>query len=131
MLREKLESMLIEDMELIESIISEVYCLNGELENLVFYSTDEIDDILHGYRPSQIADMMFYGNYNPCHVVFRFDGYGNLESLSQWDLEDEYKMYIDEIVEALLRNKDDIYLPREIELVLATWNFDEDEEEDI
>ena len=128
-MKEKLEGLLLNDVSLIESIISEVYCNNGELENLVFYSMEELDDILDGFSPTQIANMIHYGEFSPVDSYVRFDGYGNLESLSQWDLEDEYRTYIDEIVEALLRNKDDIYLPREIELVLATWDFDEDEED--
>ena len=128
-MREKLEGLLLNDVSLIESIVSEVYCNSGELEFLNFYSTDELDDYLDGFSPSQVANMVYFGNYCPNDVAFRLDGYGNLESLSSWEIEDEYRTYIDEIVEALLRNKDDIYLPREVEIVLATWDFDEDEEE--
>lgn len=66
---------------------------------------EEFDDLFNDWKPSDIAMRMFYGDFNPNHDYFRFDGYGNLESanhLNEWlddyiisDLADWYEEHED------------------------------------
>ena len=52
------------------------------------YSMDEFDEILFGSTPEQIARLIFYGNFNPNYDYFKFDGYGNLQSIAAYALGD-------------------------------------------
>lgn len=49
------------------------------------YNMDDFDDILYGKKPSEIADMIVFGKFNSCDPYFRFNGYGNLESIEYND----------------------------------------------
>lgn len=44
------------------------------------YDMCDIDEMLSGYSPSDIAGMIFYGSFNPNDDYFTFDGYANLAS---------------------------------------------------
>lgn len=55
------------------------------------YSMNDFDEIMSGYEPWEIARSCFYGDFKPCDDYFRFNGYGNLESLDSWEVEKEIK----------------------------------------
>ena len=59
-------------------------------------------------NPTEAVRSAYYGDYNYCDVYVRFNGYGNLESFNDYDLEKEYKEYINEIVNALLKHYQEI-----------------------
>ena len=40
----------------------------------------EFDDLMHGWKPIDIALRIHFGDFNPNDSWFWFDGYGNLES---------------------------------------------------
>ena len=52
------------------------------------YHMDEFDEILSGYKPEEIARLIFYGHFNPNYSYFKFDGYGNLQSIPDYALGD-------------------------------------------
>lgn len=52
-------------------------CVNGD--NYI-YSMDDFDELMNGNSPSRIANMVTYGDYNPFHMWFWFNGYGNVVS---------------------------------------------------
>lgn len=87
------------------------------------YHMDELDDILSGTSPSEVARLIFFGDFNPNHDYFTFNGYGNLESVySIWD-----KIYIDEIAEYRIDNDED-FDDSDIRRILDEG--DEDDEDD-
>lgn len=63
------------------------------------------DDILYGKSPIDIAMMVAYGDFNPSHDYFRFDGYGNLESTDtpcyDWIYEDDLAAWYEDNQDAL------------------------------
>lgn len=44
------------------------------------YYMEEFDEICGGMTPSEIASKTFYGDFNPYHDYFTFDGYANFKS---------------------------------------------------
>lgn len=85
--------------ELLE-MVKEVNAYNGELDNLDLFDMDSFNEIMCGMDPIDIAMRIFFGEFNPNHEYFRFNGYENLESLSEYDLEKELLDWEDEIREA-------------------------------
>lgn len=123
MKKEKLYEILEENVSELHSVVSSINCFNGSLEFLEAIPMDELDGYLEGYTPTDIINKMFYGNFNPMHEYFRFNAYANLESFTSWDLEKEYKTYLQEIVNA-------IYDTDMLEEVLSYLGIEDDEDDE-
>ena len=83
------------------------YCQNYGNGDDILCSMDELDDILCNQKPSQIANLIWYGDFNPNYGYFKIDGYGNLKSIHSSDILDN--IYIDDIVDAILENMDNLW----------------------
>ena len=86
--------------------IVEIYrnCVNeGVFDEEVFDMCD-LDKHLNGLAPSKVALMVVYGNFNPYDNYFKFDGYGNLESLALPDFADYARLVISDNIDAILEN---------------------------
>ena len=80
-------------------MVQEINAYNGSMENLDIFEMDMFDEIMNGFEPMEIALKTYYGDFNPNDEYFRFNGYANLESLSEYDLENELLDYENEIIE--------------------------------
>ena len=84
-----LVEMLCDEFEITEDIISDYneYLSNHYPDNYVY---DDLDTMLEGVDPVTAAKMIYFGNVkNWCDDYFRFNGYGNIESLSAYELKKE------------------------------------------
>lgn len=52
------------------------------------YDVESFDDLMTGFAPSDLADMIKYGDYSASAEFFTFDGYGNIESVQVYDVID-------------------------------------------
>lgn len=52
------------------------------------YGVESFDDLMTGFTPSALADMVRYGDYSSSAEFFTFDGYGNIESVDARDVVD-------------------------------------------
>ena len=83
-------------IELLE-MVQEVNGYNGDLEYLDFYDMDCFNDLMNGLYPDDLARRIFHGDFNPNYEYFKFNGYGNLESLSEYEVEKKLLEYEEEI----------------------------------
>lgn len=90
---------------------------------------DLFDDVMCGWKPIDIALRIRFGDFNPNHNYFRFDGYGNLESTDypvEW-IED----YMDDFVGWYEENEDVLTcVCSEMEDILEDEDEDESETEE-
>ena len=106
---------------------SQYYVYNEYLDSVNYlddrlYYEEDFDEILSGKAPSEIAGLIFYGEFNPNDNYFKFNGYGNIESVDRVkDVADFY-----EIAEYCVDNDEDFGYD-EIREILD----DEDEEDDL
>ena len=109
-MKNTIKEYLLNNMEVTKEVVHYLNSWNSCLDYLEVCNMEDLDECLEGYESSEIINMIFYGDgtFSPNCDYFRFNAYGNLESLDEYDLECEYKLYIDEIVEALLENMDNI-----------------------
>ena len=99
---EKIREYLLNDVEELEVIVAEINGWDGSLDWLEAYENDgEFFDMFFD-NAFEAVRSAHYGNYDYSDDLVRFDGYGNLESFSRWEYEDELKKYIDDIMERLL-----------------------------
>ena len=127
MLREKLQGLLLGDTEYLMTIVSELNNWNSDLDYLRVYENDEeFFGMFFQGNPMEVARAIYYGDYKYTNQYVRFNGYGNLESLSDYQYEKELKDNINEIIDELMENYNNIYLPAELEEIFN--NFEEEEE---
>ena len=102
-------------------IVSQINSYDSSLQHLEFLYMEDLDMYLDGLTPTDIANRIFFGDFNPNHEYFRFNGYENLESFDEWELNKELFDNIDEIIERIIDLKDEIELPKEIENILENF----------
>ena len=102
-------------------VVSQINSYDSSLQHLEFLDMEDLDMYLDGLTPTDIANKIFFGDFNPNHEYFRFNGYENLESFDEWELNKELFDNIDEIIERIIDLKDEIELPEEIENILENF----------
>ena len=106
---EEIKNYLLNHVDEIGDIIIEINSIDGSLDYLAYYENDEEFFNTYFYNnPTEAVRSAYYGDYNYCDKYVSFNGYGNLVSFNDYDLEKEYKEYINEIVNALLKHYQEI-----------------------
>ena len=80
---EKVEAIknIIEDMDESDAVaLHNEYCYETNDYDDEIIEMERFDEICEGMTPSDIANHIFYGDFNPNHNYFHYDGYGNFES---------------------------------------------------
>lgn len=125
MKEEKIKEYLLENIDTLKEIVSELNSWNGCLDWLEYWENDEEFFSCFFNNSMEAVRACCYGEYNYCDEYVHLDAYGNLESCSEWELEDELKSYIDDVVENLLNEQDNITIyDSELEALIE----EEDEE---
>ena len=118
----------------LRGVVEVVNGWSGALEGLECRENDE--DFFETYfydRPYEVARAIFFGDYNYNDYYVRFDGYGNLETLSEYDYAQELEDSKDEILEAMVEEweniKDDLDIDEEVRRAIDKIINEEEEEE--
>ena len=106
----KIEKILRSDMHLTMDIVGQLNSLNGSFETYALYDMDDFNEIMEGYTPTELAERIFFGDFNINDDYFYFNGYGNLESITEYDMEGHFEMIIDEVVDSMIYNYNDLYI---------------------
>ena len=107
----KMEKILRSDMHLTMDIVGQLNGLNGSFETYTLYDMDDFDMVIgEGYTPTELAERIYFGDFNPNDDYFYFNSYANLESINEWEMEDHFEMIIDEIIDSMLYNYNDLYI---------------------
>ena len=112
-MKNKIKEMLKNDEYLTMDMVNQINCLNGSFETYVLYNMDDFDEMMKGYTPIELAQRIFFGDFNPNDDYFYFNSYANLESIHEYEIQDHFEMIIDEIVDSMLYNYDDLYIDNE------------------
>ena len=89
----------------IGDIIAEINSIDSSLDFLEYWDNDEeFFNTFYYLNPAEAVRSAYYGDYNYCDKYVKFNGYGNLVSFNDYELEKEYKDYIYEITESLLEH---------------------------
>lgn len=80
---EKVETIknIIEGMDESDAVaLHNEYCYETNDYDDEIIEMERFDEICEGMTPSDIANHIFYGDFNPNHEYFHYNGYGNFES---------------------------------------------------
>lgn len=106
----KMEKILRSDMHLTMDIVGQLNGLNGSFETYALYNMEDFDTIMEGYTPTELAERIFFGDFNPNDDYFYFNSYANLESITENNMFDHFEMIIDEVVDSMIYNYNDLYI---------------------
>ena len=102
---ENIKNYLLNHIDEIGGIISDINSIDGSLDFLEYWNNDEeFFNTFFYNNPMEAVRSSFYGDYNYCDKYVKFDGYENLKSVDDYELEKEYKYYIDDITKSLLEH---------------------------
>lgn len=75
-------------------MVADINSHNGEFDHLEYYEMFEFNEVVHYHfmengEPdfSRMVCAMHFGEFNPTHDYFKFDGAMNLESVNEWELQ--------------------------------------------
>lgn len=126
---EEVKAYLLNNVEELKNIVRELNSWDGSFEDLDVYDNDEdfFETFFNG-KPMEAVRAAHFGDYSYAATYVRFNGYGNLETLDDYQYERELKEQIDEIVAALLENFSHLSLDPELEDLLLELEEEEEEE---
>lgn len=113
-------------------LLQHINAYDGNFYDANYYDMDEFDAFMSNYTPTEIAQMIYFGEFNPNDDYFRFDAYGNLESAEWRDVVAEAENLVDDIIGHLVNSySGDTPWPDLDDLVYADDDaiFNEDYEE--
>ena len=127
MKKREIREYLLNNEEVLFDIVSELNSWNGCLDYLEFWENDEeFFNTFFNNNPMEAVRATHYGNYNYNDDYVRFNGYGNIESFSEWERTEEIKDNIDDIVDQLVEYYYNIYIyDHELENLLSEENEEE------
>ena len=109
-----IKNYLLNHVNVIDEIVNDINCLDGSLEFLEYWENDEEFFNTFFNNPMDAVRCSFYGNYKFYDKYVKFDGYYNLSSFNEYELEGEYKDFIDDIVNSLLEHHEEINISSEL-----------------
>ena len=102
---EEIKNYLLNHVDEIRDIIIEINSIDDSLDFLEYWDNDEeFFNTFFYNNPTEAVRSAYYGDYNYCDKYVRFNGYGNLESFNDYEIEKEYKDYIDDITNSFLQH---------------------------
>ena len=128
MLLNEIKELLLNDMDTLKDVVRELDGWNGCLDYLNVYNNDEeFFDIFFANNPAEVARAIYYGDFNYNDEYIKFNGYGNLETLSEYDYEELLKENVEEVIDCLIKYVEHISIDNE-ELDDLLSQYFEDEE---
>ena len=124
---EKVEAIknIIEGMDESDAVaLHNEYCYETNNYDDEIIEMERFDEICEGMTPSDIARSIVYGDFNPNHDYFHYNGYGNFESTdcpTDW-------IYPGDIAREVV-DRECSFENDEIQEEIDSWSEDEDEED--
>ena len=104
-----IKNYLLTHANLIGEIVNEVNCLDSSLEYLQYWNNDE--EFFNTFFYNNAMDAVkasYFGSYDFSDEYVKFDAYGNLSSANEYEVEAEYKDYIDNITKSLIEHYEEM-----------------------
>ena len=103
MLLNEIKGLLLNDLDTLKDVVRELNSWNACLDYLdVYNNDDEFFDMFFEGKPAELARAIYYGDFNYNDEYIKFNGYGNLKTLSEYDYEEMLEENIEEITENLI-----------------------------
>ena len=99
----EIKGLLLNDLNTLKDVVRELNSWNDYLEYLEVYENDEeFFNMFFEGKPAELARAIYYGDFNYNDEYIKFNGYGNLETFSEYEYEELLEENIEEITENLI-----------------------------
>ena len=103
MLLNEIKGLLLNDLNTLKDVVRELNSWNDYLDYLDVYDNDEeFFNMFFEGKPAELARAIYYGDFNYNDEYIKFNGYGNLETFSEYEYEELLEENIEEITENLI-----------------------------
>ena len=85
-------------VEQLQEMVQEVNSWDGSLEYYEYWDMEQLDDLFHGVKPTEILRMAHFGDFNWNDDYFTINAYGNLDSYRRLHVITELKDNQDKII---------------------------------
>ena len=128
MLLNEIKELLLNDMDTLKDVVRELDGWNNCLDYLIVYENDEeFFDMFFKGRPAEVARAIHYGDFNYNDEYIKFNAYGRLETLSEYDYEELLKENVEEVIDCLIEYVEHIYIAnRQLDDLLSQYFEDEE-----
>ena len=124
----EIKGLLLNDLDTLKDVVRELNSWNTCLDYLDVYNNDEeFFNMFFEGKPAELARAIYYGDFNYNDEYIKFNGYGNLETFSEYDYEELLEENIEEITENLIVYAEYISIDNE-ELDDLLFQYFEEEE---
>ena len=124
----EIKGLLLNDLNTLKDVVRELNSWNDYLEYLEVYENDEeFFNMFFEGKPAELARAIYYGDFNYNDEYIKFNGYGNLETFSEYDYEELLEENIEEITENLIVYAEYISIDNEELDDLLSQYFEEEE----
>ena len=114
MLLNEIKELLLNDVDTLRDAVNELNSWNNCLDYLIVYENDEeFFDMFFKGRPAEVARAIYYGDFNYNDEYIKFNAYGNLETLSEYDYEELLKENVEEVIDCLIEYVEHISIDNE------------------
>ena len=109
------------------SIYREAMCYDGSFDFCDAFDLEELIGMVD--NKYELVRSIIYGDVKSIDGMVRYNAYGNLESVTEYDLQWECEDYIDDLAEWLMDNYDHVsgLYEDDKELFEAWWDIDHDQ----
>ena len=124
----EIKGLLLNDLDTLKDVVSELNSWNACLDYLDVYENDEeFFNIFFEGKPAELARAIYYGDFNYNDNYIKFNGYGNLKTYSEYGYEKLLKENIEEIIECLIEYVESISIYNENLYELLSQYFEVEE----
>ena len=111
MKKNEIREYLLNNEETLLEVVSELNSWNRCLDYLDFWENDEyFFNTFFNNNPMEAARATYYGNYNYNDDYVKFNDYGNIDSYSEYEKNEEIKNNINDIIDNLVEYCNDIII---------------------
>ena len=97
----EIKGLLLNDLDTLKDVVRELNSWNTCLDYLDVYNNDEeFFNMFFEGKPAELARAIYYGDFNYNDEYIKFNGYGNLETFSEY----EYEELLEENIEEITKN---------------------------
>ena len=124
----EIKGLLLNDLNTLKDVVRELNSWNDYLDYLDVYDNDEeFFNMFFEGKPAELARAIYYGDFNYNDEYIKFNGYGNLETFSEYEYEELLEENIEEITENLIVYAEYISMDNEELDDLLSQYFEEEE----
>ena len=102
-----------DNFDMVFNLVNVLNSYDGSFSEIeYFYNDEEFFNIFFGINTMEAVRAVCFGDYRYADEFVKFNGYGNLVSVNQYEIIAEYSLYKEEIADKLIDISDecDIYI---------------------